>query len=66
MSFNKRQETMLTIIFRLSISIIIAYGAFHIYQEPELVNHFYDHVVEVGYDVFGWGQDKLINYHVIN
>jgi translocation protein SEC62 len=63
LTFTKRQETLLTILFRVAISLTVAYGAYHVYTEPQSVNDLYEHVWEVGNDVFGWGTEKLINYH---
>jgi translocation protein SEC62 len=61
-SVERRKETTLTLIFRLSIFVCIGYLAYHVYQEPNSVQDLFDHVVEVYFDVFDWGKEKIVNY----
>jgi hypothetical protein len=56
---------LLTIGFRIIIAGILIYGALHVYNHPDSPYELYNHIWEVNVDVFGWGKEKLINYHVI-
>ena len=61
-SLEKRTETLFTLIFRLAIVGCVGYLVFYVYQNPESINDFADHVAEVYVDVFDWGKEKIVNY----
>jgi hypothetical protein len=64
LQYEKRQETWITILVRLSIAIVVVYGAVNVYLNPQLIDDLYEHVFEICTDVFDWGKNHVINYHV--
>lgn len=62
-SFNKRNETLRTIVIRVVIAITIGVSSTYIYQNPELVFDFGEHLQEIYSEVLDWGNEKIINYH---
>ncbi len=62
-SCDKREETITTIIIRLSITVFVIYIGWNIYNYPELLDNAKDHAYEVYNDIFEWGNEKIINYH---
>jgi translocation protein SEC62 len=61
-SFEKRNETFFTLFIRVIIASCLLYLAYYVYQNPESIQDFFDHVVEVYVDVFDWGKEKIVNY----
>jgi translocation protein SEC62 len=65
-SFAKRTESMITLIVRACIFGFIAYLCWTVYDNPNTVNDFGQHVADLYVDFFEWGKEKVINYGVRN
>jgi hypothetical protein len=63
-SYEKRQDSILSILIRMAIAVFVAYIALYVYTNPESINDFANHLVEVYNDMFEFGKDKIVNYYV--
>jgi translocation protein SEC62 len=63
-TYNKREETLITILVRLAIAIVFLYCAVTVYLNPDMIDDLYNHVFEAATDFFDWGKNHVINYHV--
>jgi len=62
-SYEKREENLSTILIRIHIAIVFVFSCVYVYNEPQVIFDFTDHVTEIYSDIFHWGNDKIKNYH---
>jgi len=63
-SVNKRQDSIISILIRISIASIVGYTAWYVHSNPDSIFDFRDHLLEIYNDMFEFGKDKIVNYYV--
>jgi translocation protein SEC62 len=60
----KRDETLMTRLFKIAIVLFILYCCYFIYENPNSPEDLLEHIKEIYVDVFDYGKDKIINWSV--